>query len=272
MTPRIERIEGTVMAVNSYLIHGPGGIIVVDGQLTIADADAVRGAIERSGQKPAAMVITHPHPDHYAGAGRIVPPEVPILATADVAQVIRRDDKIKDAIVGPMMGDQWPASRRFPDRLVEPGSTVSLAGVELSVRAAGPGESNADSIWSIGSSWFTGDIVCPDVDAYLADGHYSTWLDSLGRLSRDAPADAIFYPGHGAPASRAGIAAQRAYIETFVEAVGRSLSLDPGQRRSQVLAGMAPLVTDRRLQFLMELSIEPVAAALRGFGTVASRP
>jgi glyoxylase-like metal-dependent hydrolase (beta-lactamase superfamily II) len=63
MTPRIERIEGTVMAVNSYLIHDPGGIIVVDGQLTIADADAVRGAIERSGQKAAAMVITHPHPD-----------------------------------------------------------------------------------------------------------------------------------------------------------------------------------------------------------------
>ncbi len=260
------------MAVNSYLIHGPGGIIVVDGQLTIADADAVRGAIERSGQRPAAMVITHPHPDHYAGAGHIVPPEVPILATAEVAQVIRRDDQLKDAIVGPMMGSQWPASRRFPDQLVEPDSTVSLAGAELSVRAAGPGESHADSIWSIGNSWFTGDIVCPDVDAYLADGHYSTWLDSLGRLSRDAPADAIFYPGHGAPASRAGIAAQRAYIETFVEAVGRSLSLDPGQRRSQVLAGMAPLVTDRRLQFLMELSIEPVAAALRSSGTVASRP
>jgi glyoxylase-like metal-dependent hydrolase (beta-lactamase superfamily II) len=272
MTPRIERIEGTVMAVNSYLIHGPGGIIVVDGQLTIADADAVRGAIERSGREPVAMVITHPHPDHYAGAGRIVSPEVPILATAEVAQVIHRDDRLKDTIVGPMMGGQWPASRRFPDQLVEPGSTVSLAGVELSVRAAGPGESPADSIWSIGNSWFTGDIVCPHLDAYLADGHYSTWLDSLGQLSRDAPADAIFYPGHGAPASRAGIAVQRAYIETFVEAVRRSLSLDAEQRRGQVLARMAPLLTDRRLQFLMELSIEPVAAELRGSGVAAARP
>ena len=44
------------MAVNSYLIHSPGGIIVVDGQLTVADADAVRGAIKRSGQVPVAMV------------------------------------------------------------------------------------------------------------------------------------------------------------------------------------------------------------------------
>ncbi len=259
------------MAVNSYLIHAPGGIIVVDGQLTIADADAVRGAIDRSGQKPAAVVITHPHPDHYAGAGRIVSPEVPIVATAEVARVISRDDQLKDTIVGPMMGNQWPARRRFPDQLVEPDSTVSVAGAELTVRAAGPGESHADSIWSIGDSWFTGDIVCPDVDAYLADGHYSTWLDSLARLSHDAPADAIFYPGHGAPTSRTGIAAQRAYIETFVEAVGGSLSLDPEQQNSQVLAAMAPLLTDRRLRFLMELSIAPVAAALRGSGQAASR-
>jgi hypothetical protein len=33
---------------------------------------------------------------------------------------------------------------------------------------------------------------------------------------------------------------------------------------------MRPLVTDHRLQFLMELSIEPVAAALRAAGTTAT--
>jgi hypothetical protein len=46
MTPRIERVEGTVMAVNSYLIHGPDGIIVVDGQLTVSDALAVSSAVD----------------------------------------------------------------------------------------------------------------------------------------------------------------------------------------------------------------------------------
>jgi glyoxylase-like metal-dependent hydrolase (beta-lactamase superfamily II) len=74
MTPRIERVEGTVMAVNSYLIHGPDGIIVVDGQLTISDALAVSSAVERSGRALAGVLITHPHPDHYAGAGLIAPP------------------------------------------------------------------------------------------------------------------------------------------------------------------------------------------------------
>ncbi|HKA96959.1 MAG TPA: hypothetical protein VKD66_11900 [Streptosporangiaceae bacterium] len=172
-------------------------------------------------------------------------------------------------IAGPMMGEQWPTRRRFPDQIVEPGSTVSLAGLRFTVHDAGPGESHADSIWSMGSRWFTGDVLCPGMDAYLADGHYQAWLASIDRL-RDAPADAVFYAGHGAPAGRDGIAAQRAYIETFVDAVRSSLGLGADQRRGQVLARMRPLVSDRRLQFLMELSIEPVAAALRAAGTTAT--
>ncbi|MDQ2875570.1 MAG: hypothetical protein M3Y33_12570 [Actinomycetota bacterium] len=51
----------------------------------------------------------------------------------------------------------------------------------------------------------------------------------------------------------------------------RGLSLDPGQRRGQVPAAMAPLLADRRLQFPMELSIEPVAALL-GSGAATVRP
>jgi glyoxylase-like metal-dependent hydrolase (beta-lactamase superfamily II) len=192
-----------------------------------------------------------------------------MLSSAAVADVIRRDDALKDSIVGPMMGEQWPARRRFPDQIVEPGSAASLAGLTCTVRDAGPGESHADSIWSIGNQWFIGDLLCPDLDAYLADGHYQEWLASIDRL-RDAPADAVFYAGHGAPAGRDAIAAQRAYIEAFVDAVRHGLGLDAGQRRDLVLTRMRPLVSDHRLQFLMELSIEPVAAALRAAGTTAT--
>ena len=45
-TSRIQRIEGTVMAVNSYVVHGPDGLVVVDGQLTLADAAEVRAVID----------------------------------------------------------------------------------------------------------------------------------------------------------------------------------------------------------------------------------
>lgn len=253
------------MAVNSYLIHAPDGIVLIDAQLTIGDAEMVRDAVRATGRPLAGIVITHPHPDHYAGAAAISSEQagVPMLATAAVSEVIARDDALKDTIVGSMMGEQWPSQRRFPNQIVESGSMVSLAGLELSVRDVGAGESHADSIWSIGDHWFVGDLLCPDSDAYLADGHYAAWLTNLTHLHDDAPEGALFYVGHGVPVGREAIAGQRAYLEAFLDAVTNSLDADPHQRHTQVLSRMAPMASDHRLQFLMELSIEPVADALR---------
>jgi glyoxylase-like metal-dependent hydrolase (beta-lactamase superfamily II) len=134
--PTIERVEGTVMAVNSYLVHGPDGVIVVDGQLTITDARAVRQRIAAIGKPVAALVVTHGHPD-----------------------------------------------------------------TELFV-------------------------------------------------------------GHGPPAGIDALAAQRRYVEAFVEAVDGGRELDPDARHDAVVARMRQLLPTDDLAFLMELSIEPALAGL----------
>ena len=46
MTGQIDRIEGQVMPVNAFLVHGPDGVVVVDGMLTVSDAAPVRHAID----------------------------------------------------------------------------------------------------------------------------------------------------------------------------------------------------------------------------------
>ncbi|MPZ54507.1 MAG: MBL fold metallo-hydrolase [Acidimicrobiia bacterium] len=262
MTLEIERFEGAVMAVNSYLIHAPEGIVVVDGQLTVSDATALRDRITATGKPLVAMVVTHPHPDHYAGAKIVAGDSVPIYATAAVAEVIRRDDAEKDAIVGPMMGEEWPTTRRFPDHQGEDGSTLHLAGLDLTVEDAGPGESHADSRWKIGDDWFTGDLVCHDVHAYLADGHFQRWLESLDRLLSEIDGETRLHVGHGEPTDRGAVTGQRAYISAFVDAVTANSTLDPDERAAAVVETMDRLVDDDRLRFLMELSIEPVAERL----------
>src|SRR5262245_15056644 len=101
--PTTQRIAGRLMPVNSFLVRGPDGVVAVDGQLTVSDARLVREAVERSGLPLAGVLVTHPHPDHYAGIGHIVGPDaVPVVATRAVDEIIRRDDARKDAIVGPM--------------------------------------------------------------------------------------------------------------------------------------------------------------------------
>ena len=65
--------------------------------------------------------------------------DVPIFATAGVDDVIRRDDPVKEQILRPMFGDEWPRERAFPNRVVADGERLSLGGIELTVPDLGPG-------------------------------------------------------------------------------------------------------------------------------------
>jgi glyoxylase-like metal-dependent hydrolase (beta-lactamase superfamily II) len=265
-TKSIERIEGTTMAVNSYLVNGPDGLVVVDAQLTLSDAAAVRAAIEGSPLPLAGVLITHPHPDHYAGADVIVAGDdsVPVVATAAVDHVIRRDDAVKDAVVGPMIGAEWPTRRRFPNRLVDSGQRVTLGGLPLTVRDLGAGESHADTLWLLDdAAVFCGDVVYHGMHAYLADGRFGTWIDVLDALHASLPDDVTLYVGHGEPGSKDLLVRQRRYVESFVDAVRRTADLDAEDRARQVTAAVRQLVPGEQLLFLLQLSIEPVLATIR---------
>lgn len=258
----IERVEGDLMAVNSFLVHGPDGVVVVDGQLTVSDAAKVRAAVTASGRTLAGVLITHPHPDHYAGAA-LIAGNAPIIATAQVEAVIRRDDDMKAGIVGAMMGEEWPTERRFPDRLVDAGESVELAGLGFRVSESGPGESHVDTLWWLDDhTVFAGDIAYNQMHAYLADAHHVAWLAALAALADQVTDDVTLYLGHGEPAGRQVLDAQRRYIETFVTAVTEHAGDDPEARRVAVVERMRATVPDERLLFLTELSVEPFNTAL----------
>jgi glyoxylase-like metal-dependent hydrolase (beta-lactamase superfamily II) len=252
------------MAVNSYLIHGADGVVVVDAQLTIDDAAAVRGEVVRSGLPLAGVLITHPHPDHYAGLATITAGgDVPIVSTAEVAEVIRRDDALKDQVVGPMMGAQWPAERPFPNTIVEPGRAVELAGLSFTAHDLGPGESHADVMWALDErTLFTGDVAYNDMHAYLADGRYVTWLTQLETLQATIPDDATLYVGHGSPGDKGLLTQQMRYVEAFVDAVRRAADEEPDARTEAVTAAVREIVANDRLLFLMQLSIEHVLGSI----------
>jgi glyoxylase-like metal-dependent hydrolase (beta-lactamase superfamily II) len=264
VTVRIDCIVGQVMAVNSFIIHGPGGLVVVDGMLTVSDARLVRQAIDESERPLAGVVITHPHPDHYAGLRHVVgTAEVPIVATAAVDEAIRRDDAMKNDIVGPMMGTEWPTERLFPNQTVHPDTEVTLGGIALSVEELGPGESPLDSLWRLDpSTVFAGDIAYNGMHAFLADGHWDAWLENLAHLERSLPADVTLHVGHGPAAGKELLTAQRRYIETFVAAVEANASAVEAGDHAPVVAAMKQLLPSDDLLFLMDLSIEPVRIAL----------
>jgi glyoxylase-like metal-dependent hydrolase (beta-lactamase superfamily II) len=259
--------------VNAYLVETSAGVVAIDSLLTVSDSQAMRQALEQLGKPLQAVLLTHSHPDHYAGLAQLVADDdVPIIAPQGVIDTIARDDPEKDAIVGPMFGDEWPSRRIFPNTPIRDGESVTFDGVRFTVIDLGPSESPHDSPWILGSdarTVFLGDQIYDHRHCYLADGFHREWLANIARLRDRFPADATFHIGHGGPVGAEMWDWQRGYIETFVDAVGEADWAEPEQAKAAVIARMKEYEPTDELQFLMELSIEPVAQQL---GVLSTQP
>jgi glyoxylase-like metal-dependent hydrolase (beta-lactamase superfamily II) len=250
--------------VNAYLVETDSGVVAVDGLLTVSAAREMRTALDRLGKPLHAALVTHSHPDHYAGLGEVVAGyDVPIIAPQGVIDTITADDALKDQIVGPMFGDDWPTKRVFPNTPILDGETVAFDDVTFTVIDLGPSESPHDSPWVLGddeSVVFLGDQIYDHKHCYLADGFYTQWLANIEKLRARFPDDTVFHIGHGGPVRSGMWEWQHRYIETFLDAVADADWSEPESAKATVVSRMKEYEPSDELQFLMELSIEPVAA------------
>jgi len=251
---------------NAYLVETGSGVVAVDGLLTVSGANEMRTALDRLGKPLRAALLTHSHPAHYAGLGQIVAGyDVPIIAPQGVIDTITTDDAIKDQIVGQMFGDEWPRNRVFPNTPIRDGESVTFDDVTFTVIDLGPSESPHDSPWVLGDDErivFLGDQIYDHRHCYLADGYYGEWLANIEKLRARFPDDAVLHIGHGGPVGREMWDWQRDYIERFLDAVSGADWSEPESATATVVSRMKDYEPSDELQFLMELSIEPIAAKL----------
>ena len=266
--PTIHRfpVEHEGAFVNAYVVETASGVVAVDGLLQVSAAKEMRAAIERLGKPLLAALLTHSHPDHYAALGEVVAgDDVPIYAPQGVIDTITADDAVKDQIVGPLFGEDWPTDRVFPNTAIADGESVSFDEVKFTVIDLGPSESPHDSPWILGDdakTVFLGDQIYDHKHCFLGDGFYEEWLANIEMLRTRFPDGAVFYIGHGGPVGGEMWDWQREYIERFVEAVSRADWSNRDQAKAAVVGRMKAYEPSDELQILMELSIEPIATKL----------
>ena len=259
----VHRFQASLFPVNAYLVETTAGLVVIDATLGVSDGRALRARAAGLKQPIAAVIVTHTHPDHYGGVSALLDgASVPVYAVEGVGRVIRRDDEAKEQILRPMFGDEWAATRTFPDRLVRDGARVTIGDAVFAATDLGPGESPHDSLWMLESGGppqaFVGDLVYSRMHAYLADGFHGEWLANLERAKRQLPADTTLFMGHGEPATGLALLDWQAdYIRRFLDSLGAAKreGLQDEALADAVTSRMKAFLPTDDLLFLLRLSI-----------------
>jgi glyoxylase-like metal-dependent hydrolase (beta-lactamase superfamily II) len=257
--------------VNSYLVEAESGVVVVDTNLLVSDIGALRARL-RALQKPLlAILVTHPHPDHFNGVAAVVQDqEVPVYAAATVGKVIEQIAEAKREQWSPVYGPEWPAQTYYPDVLLADGDRVQLAELTFTLREMGPAESHADSYFLLAADdrppvAFVGDLVFHGTHPYTADGHSASWLAALDLLAGELADVGTLYPGHGAPGGPGVLAEQRRYLLYYRELVRRLADGEPRlpeAAKAELAAGMQSFLPDAPLTWMIGLGADAVAAEL----------
>lgn len=214
--------QGAFM-VNSFLLEGEDSVVIIDAQFLVSSARELREQLRAIGKPLAALVVTHPHPDHYNGAATLLDGlgDIPILATEATNSGIRATAEEKRAFWTPSYGADYPQIFRYPNRIIRSGETIAFGDVVLTIEDIGPGESTNNVViyGSEGSELFASDLLYSGCHPWLAEGRSALWLEQLDEVERRFRDATRVHAGHGASGDLRLIDMQRAYIEGFRAAV-----------------------------------------------------
>jgi len=248
--------------VHAYVIELEESVVVVDATLAQSSAAEVRAKAESLNKPIEAVLLTHGHPDHYTGLVKFA--DLPRFASQGCLEFAHREDLAKAAVAKSYLGDDYPDVRVFPDQIVHDGQVLILGGIPFTFTDLGPGESDADGMWSFVLDGvkhaFLGDAIANHCHCFMRDEHAFEWLKILDRLEREFDPSTQIYVGHGpSPTSRETIAWQRGYIKAFLDAVNRleDRSL-PVSRATQekVIAAVQKYLPGETTLFLLDYELE----------------
>jgi glyoxylase-like metal-dependent hydrolase (beta-lactamase superfamily II) len=256
---------------NAYLVQTAHHVVAIDATLLESTSNAFRTSLEELHKPLAAVLITHGHPDHYNGITNLLNGEtVDVISTKAVDRVIREYDAAKEQQWRPTFGAEWPAKRTFPNHTLSDGGSIVVDGVTFTVHDLGQGESHADSYWVVEAGSrriaFIGDVVLNHVHAFMTDGHSTHWLQNIERLKRELKGVETIYPGHGEAGGLELLAWERGYLERYrseVASLARGSTTLSDDQKATLLRTMEEYLPNKKLEFLIALGADPVAAELK---------
>jgi len=208
------------IAVNSTLVSGEKGAILIDAQFRLSDAHRLVAMILESKKNLTTVYVTHPHPDHYFGLVviRQAFPNAKFVALPKCVEGIKASWEGRLKFWKPQYGDNIPSEPIIPDAME--GNTLTLEGETLQIFGPLQGDSAGDNsfVWipSLkaivgGDTLFSGAhfVYAPMLAAQKKD-----WAGTIDQMAALKPE--IVIPGHqiaGAPNDVSVLAFMTKYMQ-----------------------------------------------------------
>ena len=242
----------------SSLVYGPTEALLVDTQLTRAAGRELAEWVAGKARRLTAVVITHPHPDHYFGTEEILRlfPGTPVYAVPEVIRGIIDTGLAKVARWQPVFGDDLTSSPVVPGPL--PGHRLRVDGSELDVLALGQGDCEACSVVHVpgADTVVAGDLVYNGTHLWTAEttrAERADWSANL-EILRGLGASRVV-AGHRAPGQDDRAEQVIGFTADYLRAFDAHLARHPYDAAALV-AAMNRTYAELTLPVLLELSAE----------------
>lgn len=246
----------TLDGTRTFVVGAERPAVIDPGPDDEAHVGAILAALDE--RAPAAILLTHGHPDH-SGAARA-------LAARTGAPVRMRDGALARALFEALV-DGW---------LADDERVATDAGVLHAVATPGHAPEHACFLWTGGPAGhertlFAGDLFMGGADTALVappEGDLTEYLASLDRVEAIRPA--VILPAHGPPIEdpAAAVGRYRAHRETRIAQVVRALRQEGPARARELVPRVYGAELAPALVPAAEGSLRAILAHLAAAGAV----
>jgi len=202
---------------NAWVLESETGLVLIDTPHMVPETRRLIAVMQATGKPLAGVFITHPHFDHFGGLAELRDAfgDFPIHATAPTAQQMKVIHDKQIAGYRKSFGDDVREEFVAPDRIVEGGDEITVAGITLAVDDLGPGEAHDNVVYYQAElkAVFAGDSSFHRRHFWVAEVRPMSCLRQLAHLQEVYADAAIINPGHGEPHAPAELARQVVYLQ-----------------------------------------------------------
>lgn len=228
---------GIPVATSGGFVVGDDGVLVIESMLNRRLANQMIGLVRERTKKPIHYVVnTSYHGDHSYG-NQFFPRSARVVQHTETQKYIQSHFKDDIAFMTQYFGANQGLNELRPQRahlLVSDGAKleIGVGAKRVQILHLGFAQTVGDLfVWLPDDKvLYTGNpiIASPPALPWLLDGRLNDSLETLRRLRRLVPDDAVVVPGHGAPVDTKTIDFNIAYLARLKEevqaAVARGLS------------------------------------------------